>query len=131
MDGEPRQTVHQRVQFKIEKVKAEGKQIEQIAKSFVRRFDLAKAPLMRAGLVSLADGRHLLLFDMHHLVSDGVSISIILNELAALYNGEELPELRLHYKDYAFWQRAQAQEGFQKKRPIGKACLPASFPYCS
>ncbi|MCY9222756.1 condensation domain-containing protein, partial [Bacillus licheniformis] len=91
VDGEPRQTVHQRVQFKIEKVKAEGKPIEQIAKSFVRRFDLAKAPLMRAGLVSLADGRHLLLFDMHHLVSDGVSISIILNELAALYNGEELP----------------------------------------
>ncbi|QII47587.1 lichenysin non-ribosomal peptide synthetase LicA [Bacillus paralicheniformis] len=128
VDGEPRQNIHQRVPFKIEKVEADGKPIEQMAKSFVRRFDLAKAPLLRAGLVRLADGRHLLLFDMHHLVSDGVSISIILNELAALYNGEELPELNLHYKDYAFWQRTQAQEGFQKEEAYWQSVFAGELP---
>nr|CAA06323.1 LchAA protein [Bacillus licheniformis]CAA71582.1 first subunit of lichenysin synthetase [Bacillus licheniformis] len=128
VDGEPRQNIHQRVQFKIEKVKADGKPIEQIAKSFVRRFDLAKAPLMRAGLVRLADGRHVLLFDMHHLVSDGVSISIILNELAALYKGEELPEPNLHYKDYAFWQRTQAQKGFQKEEAYWQSVFAGELP---
>ncbi|MED1217917.1 lichenysin non-ribosomal peptide synthetase LicA, partial [Bacillus paralicheniformis] len=128
VDGEPRQNIHQRVQFKIEKVKADGKPIEQMAKSFVRRFDLAKAPLMRAGLVRLADGRHVLLFDMHHLVSDGVSISIILNELAALYKGEELPEPNLHYKDYAFWQRTQAQKGFQKEEAYWQSVFAGELP---
>ncbi|RZV62890.1 lichenysin non-ribosomal peptide synthetase LicA [Bacillus paralicheniformis] len=128
VDGEPRQNIHQRVQFKIEKVKADGKPIEQMAKSFVRRFDLAKAPLMRAGLVRLADRRHVLLFDMHHLVSDGVSISIILNELAALYKGEELPEPNLHYKDYAFWQRTQAQKGFQKEEAYWQSVFARELP---
>ncbi|MGU9503872.1 lichenysin non-ribosomal peptide synthetase LicA [Bacillus paralicheniformis] len=128
VDGEPRQNIHQRVQFKIEKVEADGKPIEQMAKSFVRRFDLAKAPLMRAGLVRLADGRHVLLFDMHHLVSDGVSISIILNELAALYKGEELPEPNLHYKDYAFWQRTQAQKGFQKEEAYWQSVFARELP---
>ncbi|MSO00263.1 lichenysin non-ribosomal peptide synthetase LicA [Bacillus paralicheniformis] len=128
VDGEPRQNIHQRVQFKIEKVEADGKPIEQMAKSFVRRFDLAKAPLMRAGLARLANGRHLLLFDMHHLVSDGVSISIILNELAALYKGEELPEPNLHYKDYAFWQRTQAQEGFQKEEAYWQSVFAVEIP---
>ncbi|WP_252607192.1 lichenysin non-ribosomal peptide synthetase LicA [Bacillus paralicheniformis] len=128
VDGEPRQNIHQRVQFKIEKVEADGKPIEQMAKSFVRRFDLAKAPLMRAGLARLANGRHLLLFDMHHLVSDGVSISIILNELAALYKGEELPEPNLHYKDYAFWQRTQAQESFQKEEAYWQSVFAGELP---
>ncbi|MPQ25673.1 lichenysin non-ribosomal peptide synthetase LicA [Bacillus paralicheniformis] len=128
VDGEPRQNIHQRVQFKIEKVEADGKPIEQMAKSFVRRFDLAEAPLMRAGIVRLADGRHLLLFDMHHLVSDGVSISIILNELATLYKGGELPDPNLHYKDYAFWQRKQAQEGFQKEEAYWQNVFAGELP---
>ncbi|MCY7848243.1 lichenysin non-ribosomal peptide synthetase LicA [Bacillus haynesii] len=128
VNGEPRQIIHQTVQFRIEKVEAEDKPVEQMAKSFVRRFDLAKAPLMRAGLVRLADGRHLLLFDMHHLVSDGVSISIILNELAALYKGEELPEPHLHYKDYAFWQRTQAQKGFQKEEAYWQNVFAGELP---
>ncbi|MCY8346003.1 lichenysin non-ribosomal peptide synthetase LicA [Bacillus haynesii] len=128
VNGEPRQIIHQTVQFRIEKVEAEDKPVEQMAKSFVRRFDLAKAPLMRAGLVHLADGRHLLLFDMHHLVSDGVSISIILNELAALYKGEELPEPHLHYKDYAFWQRTQAQKGFQKEEAYWQNVFAGELP---
>lgn len=65
---------------------------------------------------------------MHHLVSDGVSISIILNELAALYKGEELPEPNLHYKDYAFWQRTQAQEGFQKEEAYWQSVFAGELP---
>lgn len=96
--------------------------------SFVRRFDLAKAPLFRIGLLKLEENRHMLLFDMHHLISDGVSIGIILEELARIYKGEQLPELRLQYKDYAVWQSRQAAEGYKKDQAYWKEVFAGELP---
>ncbi|MCY8603160.1 non-ribosomal peptide synthetase, partial [Bacillus sonorensis] len=128
VNGEPRQKVHQKVQFNIELIEAGSMAEDQILTSFVRRFDIGKAPLMRVGLVRLDDSRHMLLFDMHHLISDGVSISIILHELASLYKGEDLPALRLHYKDYASWQRIQAEGGYQKEERYWKNVFSGELP---
>ncbi|HEY0726764.1 MAG TPA: condensation domain-containing protein, partial [Pyrinomonadaceae bacterium] len=78
-------------------------------------FDLTRGPLMRATLVRLADERHLLLVTLHHIVADGWSVTLLVQELAALYaayrNGEEspLPELQVTYADYALWQREWLQ----------------------
>ncbi|HEX5876135.1 MAG TPA: non-ribosomal peptide synthase/polyketide synthase, partial [Pyrinomonadaceae bacterium] len=78
-------------------------------------FDLTRGPLLRATLVRLADERHLLLVTLHHIVADGWSVTLLTQELAALYdafrNGEEspLPELELTYADYAVWQREWLQ----------------------
>ncbi|MCY9614637.1 condensation domain-containing protein, partial [Paenibacillus thiaminolyticus] len=44
-------------------------------------------------------------FDMHHIISDGTSISILVDEFAKLYAGAALEPLKLQYKDYAVWQR--------------------------
>jgi amino acid adenylation domain-containing protein len=72
--------------------------------SFIRRFDLKKAPLMRLQLVKTGDSCYLFL-DTHHIISDGMSISIIMEELIRLYNGEKLEELPIQYKDYSEWLR--------------------------
>ncbi|MBV9789243.1 MAG: AMP-binding protein, partial [Chloroflexi bacterium] len=74
-------------------------------------FDLATGPLLRCTLLKLADQEHLLLLTMHHIVSDGWSMGVLIRELVALYtafsNSEEspLPQLPIQYSDYALWQR--------------------------
>jgi non-ribosomal peptide synthetase component F/thioesterase domain-containing protein/acyl carrier protein len=75
-----------------------------------QRFDLKRAPLIRAGLLRLGEEEHVLLVTAHHAVCDGWSIGLITDELGALYTayskGEEspLPEFSLQYADFAVWQ---------------------------
>ncbi|WP_252359451.1 condensation domain-containing protein, partial [Bacillus subtilis] len=78
------------------------------AAAFIKPFDLSQAPLFRAQIVKVSDERHLLLVDMHHIISDGVSVNILIREFGELYNNRNLPALRIQYKDYAVWQ-----EGFK------------------
>src|SRR5262249_56247085 len=74
-------------------------------------FDLKRGPLIRGLLAQLAEDDHALLVTMHHIVSDGWSMGILINELSALYRAyrqgeaEPLPELPIQYADYAAWQR--------------------------
>jgi len=76
-----------------------------------RPFDLAAGPLWRVSLLKLSVDEHVLLVTMHHIVSDGWSISILVGELSTLYSsfsrGEPspLPEFEIQYADYAAWQR--------------------------
>lgn len=74
-------------------------------------FDLGRGPLLRLKLARLADDEHLLIVTFHHIVSDGWAFSLFLNELGALYEAfslgkpPELPDLKVHYTDFARWQR--------------------------
>ncbi|WP_044358115.1 condensation domain-containing protein, partial [Paenibacillus sp. E194] len=63
----------------------------------------SQAPLLRVQLTKLTDTQHLLLFDMHHIISDGTSMGILIEELTRLYAGDRLEPVSLHYKDYAVW----------------------------
>ncbi len=74
-------------------------------------FDLARGPLMRAGVVKLGPQRHWLLLTMHHIVTDGWSESVLVRELAALYAGGALAPLTVNYGDYAAWHRRRAHDG--------------------
>jgi hypothetical protein len=56
------------------------------------------------GLIKEETDKHILMVDMHHIVSDGTSMNILVNEFMALYEGEELPRLRIQYKDFSQWQ---------------------------
>ena len=78
-----------------------------IYNEFVRPFDLGKAPLMRIKLVKMENEKNLLLFDMHHIISDGMSMNIIQNDFMTLYNGGTLEEQKVQYKDYSEWLRTQ------------------------
>jgi amino acid adenylation domain-containing protein len=81
------------------------------AEEVARPFDLARGPLFRVRLIELADDVHRLVLTIHHIVSDGWSMGILQREVAVLYEafrrGEPspLPELPVHYADYAAWQR--------------------------
>ena len=74
-------------------------------------FDLQAGPLVRGRLLRLADREHVLLVTMHHIVSDGWSMGVLMGELSALYTAfrkgetDPLPELAIQYPDYAVWQR--------------------------
>ena len=57
---------------------------------FVKPFDLGQAPLLRVGLVNLSPDRHLLLCDMHHIISDGISVSVLMREFTDLYEAASL-----------------------------------------
>jgi amino acid adenylation domain-containing protein len=82
-----------------------------------RPFDLSAGPLFRAGLLRLGEEDHVLLFSMHHIVSDAWSLGVFVRELWALYEayreGREspLPELPVQYADYATWQHEQLTGG--------------------
>lgn len=112
-DGELVQRVHRNVPFVLNYTEASVEETDTLIHSFIRAFDLSQAPLLRVSLVKLQEERHLLLFDMHHIISDGVSIQILIEELTHLYQGEQLPELHIQYKDYAVWQREQSENQWQ------------------
>jgi amino acid adenylation domain-containing protein len=88
-----------------------------VGEEAARPFDLAAGPLFRAGLLRLDAEDHVLMLSMHHAVSDGWSLGVLLRELWALYaayrEGREspLPELPVQYADYAVWQHAQLTGG--------------------
>ncbi|GLS24565.1 non-ribosomal peptide synthetase [Marinibactrum halimedae] len=74
-------------------------------------FDLACGPLLRAKIFKLSDQRHILMLNMHHIISDGWSMGVLVKEfamiMAALNQGQEplLPPLDIQYLDYSLWQR--------------------------
>lgn len=95
----------------------EHKAHELIKEETGRPFDLARGPLLRLALARLSEEDHLLVLTMHHIVSDGWSIGILLRELVSLYNAlvsgnkPVLAELPVQYVDFAAWQRQRSEEG--------------------
>ena len=88
-----------------------------LAADRARPFDLRRGPLLRAGLVRLADSDHVLTLHLHHIITDGWSTSVLLTDLAHLYRAElgsaepALPPLAVQYADYAHWQRSTDAAG--------------------
>ncbi|HEX3529114.1 MAG TPA: amino acid adenylation domain-containing protein, partial [Thermoanaerobaculia bacterium] len=113
-DGEPRQVILPAAGFEMAHVDLtslppdlrEPVAAERIAEEARRPFDLARGPLFRAGLWRLGTTDHLLLLAMHHIVSDGWSLGVLVHEVTALYAALLLPELPVQYADFAAWQRS-------------------------
>ena len=82
---------------------------------FVRPFALARPPLIRLALLQQTTGSSRLLVDLHHVVTDALSLNRMMDELWALYLGQSLDEVPLHYKDYAVWQRRHRGLGRSRK----------------
>ena len=109
-----------------------------IIREFIRPFDVSRAPLFRVGLIKLADQVHLLVVDMHHIITDGVSHGVLIRDFMNLYHGKGLSPLRLQYKDYAVWQQdtrqqrswARQQAFWKKEFEEGGTALelPTDFP---
>ncbi len=105
-----------------------------------RPFDLARHPLLRVSLVRLGAEEHILLLTMHHIISDGWSIGILLRELAMFYEAYKqgrpspLPELPIQYADFAVWQREwMSGQAFKSqlaywRRQLASAPSVVAFP---
>jgi amino acid adenylation domain-containing protein len=121
------------------------RQVEQLVQQEAQvPFDLATGPLMRARLLRLSQTQHILLFTMHHIVSDGWSMGVLVNEVVALYAAyhqgrpSPLEPLSIQYADYAHWQRQwlsgevlQAQIDYWKAQLAGapaRLALPTDRP---
>jgi amino acid adenylation domain-containing protein len=80
-----------------------------------RGFDLSQGPLLRVKVLKLEEERHVLLYTMHHIISDGWSAGILNKEVGALYSAytagkpSPLSDLPIQYGDFAVWQRAWLQ----------------------
>lgn len=93
-------------------------------------FDLTTGPLIRGRLVRLSESEHLLIIAQHHLITDGWSVGIMFQELAAGYEAAlshrptNLPPLRVHYADYAAWQHQRVtSEAYAAQRAFWKQTL--------
>ncbi|NLD48503.1 MAG: non-ribosomal peptide synthase/polyketide synthase, partial [Clostridiaceae bacterium] len=116
IDGEPKQKIHEHVDFNIEVAEASYEELPMLYEAFVQPFDLNTAPLMRVQLIKVSDTKHALFIDMHHIISDGTSMGIMIGELVNLYEGRELPQVNLDYRDFALWQNEMVKSGAIKKQ---------------
>ena len=119
------QRIHNEVEFEIEDLDPGDREksssnpgdawgVAALLKNFIRPFDLAHTPLLRVGLVKTPNKQALLLLDLHHIISDAVSHNILVRDFMALGAGEELPGLRLQYKDFSQWQDDLIRSGALK-----------------
>nr|WP_314464357.1 non-ribosomal peptide synthetase [uncultured Clostridium sp.] len=116
VDGEPVQIIHDEVDFEVSVGNISEEEVEAETLAFTRRFDLSKAPLLRAAILKMGDQENLFLIDMHHMISDGTSMSIIISDLMDLYGGKDLPKQELQYADYSEWQENYWKENIIKQQ---------------
>jgi tyrocidine synthetase-3 len=148
MDEKPVQKIHHHVDFEIREIPihkrdkdkpVKEEEIKEKIDAFMQPFDLGCVPLFRVGRITLSDTKCLLLFDMHHIISDGTSQEIFTRELLVLYAGDEaLPELSIQYKDFSEWQssdtvkkQVKEQETYWLKEFAGEIPvlnLPLDYP---
>ncbi|MCE3296530.1 MAG: non-ribosomal peptide synthetase, partial [Crocinitomicaceae bacterium] len=105
--------VEDRYEFRLEfeQINAEEELSAKI-EQFTQPFDLAQGPLIRIKLIRLGADKQVLLFDMHHIISDGISIEIIIREFLAEYKGEPVSSEIIQYGAYAAWQVSEEGREF-------------------
>lgn len=116
VDGEPVQRIVGNVDIPISYIEGLECDVETEIFKFLRPFDLSKAPLLRVGVMRINSQKHVFMFDMHHIISDGTSMGILINEFISLYNGEALADVSLRYRDFSEWQNRIIKNGELKKQ---------------
>jgi len=114
IEGEPMQCVQPPayVHFSIETGMTTA---DLLKREFAHAFDLANEPLLRVSILQTASDTVLCFVNIHHIVFDGWSADVFWKELAELYKAfltneaYHLPEMRVHYKDFAIWQKSLSQ----------------------
>ncbi|WP_186763185.1 non-ribosomal peptide synthetase [Lentzea tibetensis] len=89
-------------------------------------FDVADGPLMRAVLVHVDKKRHVLLLSLHHVISDGWSVDLLLREITAHYDGVRPAEATVQYADFAAWQQEDGDLDFWRSHLAG--AVPLDLP---
>jgi len=147
LKDEPIQRVHRETvisRWSLSTAEVKRNEIDHQIKNFVKPFDLSRAPLLRVGLIHLHTpaprGRtpgktkkqeSILMVDMHHIVTDGFSMDILIKDFMALYTNpvQELPALKLQYKDFVQWQgKQQGNLQFKEQQEYWMRQFPGKIP---
>ncbi|KGJ97529.1 non-ribosomal peptide synthetase [Colwellia psychrerythraea] len=125
-DGQIQQVVRQQMPFKVQHVDLQNsneKQQDKALSTLTKTpFDLWQGPLIRVGLLQLAKQKYQLILVLHHIITDGVSLQILVDEFVTCYKailaGESnnLSELPIQYLDYALWQHHWLSAGEQARQ---------------
>ena len=138
-DGRAYQRILERVDFQLERVDLSQSDVNHCLSPDARErearelcladaakpFDLAGGPLLRGKVIRLAEEEHILLLNLHHIISDGWSLGILIRELGAIMDAfragrnPELPPLPIQYADYAIWQRQWLEEDGVLEEQLG------------
>ncbi|WP_053817198.1 non-ribosomal peptide synthetase, partial [Pseudomonas aeruginosa] len=126
-DGAPRQVIHSALPVPIEERPplAAGEDLKTLVETEAHRpFDLQRGPLLRVLLLPLATDECALLLTLHHIIADGWSMQVLVDELIRVYaalrqdESPALAELPIQYADFAAWQR-QWMDGGERERQLG------------
>ncbi|BCA29115.1 non-ribosomal peptide synthase/polyketide synthase [Metapseudomonas otitidis] len=125
-DGQPRQRIHPQGRVVVEQEHLPGADEALLAGAIGREaqrpFDLERGPLLRVRLLELGEDDRVLVLTQHHIVSDGWSMQLMVEELITLYQGfrlghdAKLPPLAIQYADYAAWQRQWMEAGERERQ---------------
>ncbi|MCB5951768.1 amino acid adenylation domain-containing protein [Enterococcus sp. BWT-B8] len=129
-DGNYFQTIADEAAIPISVSTIKKDTLNQAVFDFIQPFDLAEGPLLRGHVFTFSPNEHALVVDFHHTIFDGESIPIFVNELTALYNGEQGRDIKIQYKDYSSWKNQldlQQQENFWLNK-LADAELNTEFP---
>ncbi|MFC7615017.1 amino acid adenylation domain-containing protein [Actinokineospora soli] len=106
VDGRPVQVVRPPAPVHPLLIDLDGQRVDDVLEAeFARPFDLREGPLLRAALVRVAEQEHVLLLSSHHIVVDGWSLTVLLEDLAAAYAGRPIAHEGPRYGDFAVWQQ--------------------------
>ncbi len=121
-NGEPLQRIHPECRIRINFAELNPETAESrlqllAAEEAIRSFDLSRLPLIRVSLFRVGEAEHVLIINLHHIVVDGMSIGLILDEVDVFYRAftsgrtPHPPQLAMQYPDFALWQRQALDNG--------------------
>ncbi len=134
LDGDiPVQVVHPYEPLRLVTIEAAETQLHEIVEAETQRpFDLSNGPLLRALLVRVSEQEHVTLITMHHIITDGWSMGVLVSEVKALYESfiagkpSPLPELTIQYADFAAWEQSLGTSRFEKDLSYWREQLEAA-----
>ena len=117
VDNEPKQVVLDSIDFKVafSNEKIEDIELQDIINKFPKPFDLSVAPLLHVKVLYTVLGKTLILIDSHHIILDGTSLSILVNDFLNLYDDKNIEKSDINYIDYTNWEQGFVNSDIGKK----------------
>lgn len=138
LNGKPVMRIYDDIEFAIDYSEMTRAEVSSLLEGFVAPFDLTCPPLFRVKLFEINDNEYVLAFDIHHIITDGQSIDLLLNEILACYGGHTSIAEPFQYRDFACWQQVRVASGELAKEEeywaknldddLPTLTLPTDFP---
>ncbi|PEA82333.1 amino acid adenylation domain-containing protein [Bacillus pseudomycoides] len=134
INGQIVQKIHSEVDFKVqydvleEEIDLSPISLRDWVQTLIKPFDLSREALLRVRIFKVSEEKHLIFYDMHHIISDRASISILIKDFLTLYKGEYLNDLRVQYHDFSEWQNKYIQSDVIVEQEVYWQSVVEDFP---